>query len=288
MKNLTIFRSQKGWTPDFEKLNSNLSVPGNLGYSWKVLREGLPYIRVAGNILLTLEFQSKLIPAQVVNSELKKQLEKIEAFQGYKAGKKQKHDLKQGVIMKLHEQAFVTSKFTEVWINTEHDLLCIETTSQSVADEVISRLIRDLEYSGRPIITTTKPVAFMRQIISEVFIDNFALGESCVLVADGQKSINFRNEILGTREVNNYITNGRNPKKLELSFDDGKAIFTIDENLRISKIILPDITNERGEFETDEDFFDSTFTIRAGQCVEIINALLSTLGEQPLINYVAA
>jgi len=288
MKNLTIFRSPKGWTPDLSKLNSNLSTPGKLGYSWKILREGLPYIRVAGNILLTLEFQSKLIPAQVVNAELKKQLEKIEADQGYKVGKKQKHDIKEAIIIKLHEQAFVTSKCTNVWINTEHDLLCIETTSQNVADEVISRLIHDLEYSGRPIITTKKPVSFMRQIIADTVIGNFELGESCVLVADGHKTINFKNEALNTKEVKNYMAEGRFPKKLELSLNSGKAIFTIDENLKISKIVLPDITNEIGEFETNEDFFDSTFTIRAGQCIEVINALLSALGEQLPINDVEA
>ncbi len=283
MKNLTIYRSQAGWVPNLEDLQSNLSIPGKLGYSWKILRDGLPHIRVGGNILLTLEFQSKLIPAQVVNAELKKQLEKIEADQGYKAGKKQKFDIKQTIIMKLHEQAFVTSKLTNVWINIEHDLMCIETTSESLADEVIARLIRDLKYSGRPVITTTKPMAFIRQIISEVFVDNFALGESCVLVADGQKSINFKNERLDTKAVANYLAEGRFPKKLELSLDSGKATFTIDESLKISKIVLPDITNERGEFETEEDFFDSTFTIRAGQCVEIINALMSTLEEQLLI-----
>jgi len=288
MKNLMAYRSQADWVPNLEKLQSNLSVPGKLGYSWKILREGLPYIRVGENILLTLEFQSKLMPAQVVNAELKKELEKIEALQGYKAGKKQKRDIKEAVIIKLHEQAFVTSRCTNVWINTKHDLLCIETTSTNLADEIIKFLIRDLEFSGRPVITNTKPTAFMRQIISDVVIGAFELGESCVLSADGQKTIHFKNEILDTREVRNYLDEGRSPKKLELSMSGGAAIFTIDENLKISKIILPDIKNERSYNETAEDYFDSTFTILSSQCVEIITELLSTLGEQLLINDVAA
>lgn len=288
MKNLTVCRSKKGWIPDLEKLQSNLSVPGKLGRSWKILREGLPYIRVGENILLTLEFKSKLIPAQVVNSELKKELEKIESFQGYKAGKTQKRDIKEAVISKLYEQAFVTSRCTNVWINTKHDLLCIETTSTNLSDEVISLLIRDLEFSGRPMITQIKPKAFMRQIIADVVIGNLELGECCVLSAEGQKTIHFKNEILNTKEVRNYMAEGRFPKKLELSMNDGECIFTIDENLKISKITLPDIKNEKGDNETAEDFFDSTFTIRSGQCVAIISELLSTLGEQLIINDVAA
>lgn len=39
MKNLTIFRSTASWVPNLEGLSENLSVPGKLGYSWKVLGE---------------------------------------------------------------------------------------------------------------------------------------------------------------------------------------------------------------------------------------------------------
>jgi recombination associated protein RdgC len=282
MKNLTIFRSQKNWKPAFEKLNENLSIPGKLGYSWKVLRDGLPYITVGENHLLTLEFQSKLIPTQVINAELKKHLEMIEGQQGYKAGKKQKRDIKEAIIMKLQEQAFVTSRFINVWINTKHDLLCIETTSQNVADDAIPLLVRDLGYSGKPIVTTRGTKEFMRKMIDEVVLNDFELGSSCVLSAPGEKTIHYKNESLDTVAVRNYLAEGRNPTKLELSFRGDEAIFTIDENLKISKISLPDIKNERSEGETEEDYFDSTFTILAGQCIEIINALIEQLGEQSL------
>jgi len=282
MKNLTIFRTSKEWKPDFEKLNENLSIPGKLGYSWKILREGLPYITVGENRLLTIEFQSKLIPTQVINLELKKELERIETLQGYKVGKKQKNDIKEAVIMKLHQQAFVTSRFTNVWMNTKHDLLCIETTSQSVSDDAISLLVKDLGHSGRPIVTTRGTKEFMRQMIDEVVINDFELGGSCVLSAPGQKTIHYKNESLDTVAVRNYLAEGRIPIKLELSFRGDEAIFTIDENLKISKISLPDIKNERSEGETEEDYFDSTFTIMAGQCIEIINALIEQLGEQSL------
>jgi len=122
----------------------------------------------------------------------------------------------------------------------------------------------------------------MRKMIDEVVLNDFELGSSCVLSALGEKTIHYKNESLDTVAVRNYLAEGRNPTKLELSFRGDEAIFTIDENLKISKISLPDIKNERSEGETEEDYFDSTFTIMAGQCIEIINALIEQLGEQSL------
>lgn len=136
MKNLTIFRSEKGWEPNFGLLNNNLSIPGKLGYAWKALRDNNPFITVGSNHLIMCEKQEKLLPAQVVDKELKARIDQIEKDQGYKVGKKQKRDLKEQIIEALYVKAFTVSKLVNVWINTEHDLLCIETTSTNVADDV--------------------------------------------------------------------------------------------------------------------------------------------------------
>lgn len=88
MKNLTIFRSEKGWKPDFELLKNNLVIPGKLGFGWKVLRDENPFISVGHNHLITCEKQEKLLPVQVIDKELKRRITQIEEEQGYKVGKK--------------------------------------------------------------------------------------------------------------------------------------------------------------------------------------------------------
>lgn len=288
MKNLTIFRSEKDWKPNFDLLNSNLSVPGKLGYAWKVLRDNNPFITVGQNHLITCEKQEKLIPNQVVEKELKARIDQIEETQGYKVGKKQKRDLKEQIIEALYVKAFTVSKLVNVWINTEHDLLCIETTSTNVADEVISYLIRDLEWRGHLLVTDTPSKELMRNLImanEHGLVEggaSFDLGRSCVLESHDNQKITYKNVSLASPMVSDCVANGKYPVKMDLVFmdDEQECAFTIDERLVISKITLPDITTEDAEHETENDRFDAEFTISAGQCIALINELIAVLGEK--------
>lgn len=289
MKNLTIFRSEKGWKPNFELLNNNLSLPGKLGYAWKILRDNNPFITVGSNHLITCEKQEKLLPNQVIEKELKARIDQIEKDQGYKVGKKQKRDLKEQIIEALYVKAFTVSKFVNVWINAEHDLLCIETTSTNVSDDVIAHLIRDLEWRGHLLVTDDQPQEFMRKLIMSdekygVGDDGsyFDLGKSCILQSHDGKKITYKNMFLTDSLVTDGIATGKLPTKMDVVFVGGeqKCVFTIDDRLVISKITLQDITAEDGEHETENDRFDAEFTISAGQFIALINELIAVLGEK--------
>lgn len=282
MKNLTIFRSEKGWKPNFELLNNNLSVAGKLGYAWKDLRDNNPFITVGANHMITCEKQEKLLPNQVIEKELKARIEQIEKDQGYKVGKKQKRDLKEQIIEALYVKAFTVIKLVNVWINTEHDLLCIETTSTNVADDVIAHLIRDLEWRGHRLETNMSTKTFMIGILAnDAFASNFGVGENCVLesITESGSRITYKNEFIEDDRVKEYINQGRRTLAMELHFLD-QCRFTLKENLVISKITLQDIITEDGEHETENDRFDAEFTIRAGQCINLINELIAVLGEK--------
>jgi recombination associated protein RdgC len=291
MKNLTIFRSGKDWKPNFELLNNNLSVDGKLGYAWKVIRDNSTVITVGNNHLITCEKQGKLLPDQVVEKELKSRIDQIEKDQGYKVGKKQKRDLKEQIIETLFVKAFTVSKLVNVWINTEHDLLCIETTSTNVADEVIKRLIRDLEWRGRLLVTDDQPQAFMRKLIMSNDMcgitsegSYFDLGKSCILQSHDGKKITYKNMFLTSNLVTDAIAIGNLPVKMDVVFVGGeqKCAFSINDSCVISKITLPDITTEDVESETENDRFDAEFTIRTGQCIKLINELIAVLGEKEI------
>lgn len=291
MKNLTIFRVASDWIPNFDLLNNNLSIPGKLGYSWKILRYGLPYISVGSNHLLVCEFQNKLLPASVVQKELSVKIEKFEQETGEKAGKRLKNELKAVILENLYAKAFVTSKFTNVWINTKHNLLCIDTTSQKTADQIIARLCRDAGFDGCRLKPAKSVSAFMRQLIllEDGLIAPFAIGNSCVLEdLECNGLISYKNEFLNEQKVSDYIMSGRDPKNLEIHFKKSdssqSAIFTLTENMVISKIITQAVIADRKDFDTDEDYFDNEFAIISGQCIEIINALLERLGEQRLLS----
>lgn len=197
-----------------------------------------------------------------------------------------KRDLKEQIIESLYAKAFTVSKFFNVWINTEHDLMCIETTSTKVSDDVINKLIKDLDWLGYRLVTEKPIESFMRELIlaDDSSVDNFALGRSCVLQDSDAafKKITYKNESLDTGAVSNYVLQGKRPVKLEIALQSGDegCFFTIDNKLVISKITLPDLVEDRSEFDTDDNYFDNEFMIRSGQCLRIINELIGTLGEK--------
>ena len=284
MKNLTIYKSEKGWKPNFELLRNNLSIPGKIGFGWQLMRDDNPVITVGSNHLIVCEKQEKLLPASVINQELKIRIAQIETEQGYKVGKKMKRDLKEQITEELYVKAFTVSKFFNVWINTDHDLMCIETTSESVADNVMSQLIKDLDWRGNRFVTNRSADFLMRQLIlsDDSSVGNFSLGASCVLQDrdENGKKITYKNESLDSGVVSNYVMEGKKPVKLEVMIDGGECIFTIDNNYVISKITLPDIVENRSDFDTDDDYFDNQFAISTGQCIGIINALIETLDSE--------
>ncbi len=285
MKNLTVFRSPKGWLPDLENLREVISIPGNVGYAWKELRNGDPFIETGNNIMLVCEKQEKLLPASVVNRELKLRADDLCKRLGVtRLTKSQLRDLKEQLISELYAKAFITSKYINVWINTEHDFLCIETTSSAVADDVWTRLYKHIGYEGAILRFANSVESFMRQLIlaDDSSIDNFSLGRGCVLedAEANSKKITYKNESLDTGVVSNYVLQGKRPVKLEIVLGTDECFFTIDNKSVISKITLPDLVEDRSEFDTDDDYFDSEFTIRSGQCLKIINEFISTLGEQ--------
>lgn len=285
MKNLTVFRSPKGWVPDLEKLREEISLPGRIGYAWKELRNGDPFIEVGKNIMLVCEKQEKLLPASVINRELKLRADDLcKRLDVKKLTKRQLAELKDQVTAELYAKAFVTSKSINVWINTEHDLLCVESTSSALVDDVLMQIYKHLGYEGAILRFGSSVEAFMRRLIldDDSSIDNFSLGRSCVLEDAEAKSkrITYKNEHLDTVAVTSYVLQGKRPVKLEMVLGTDECFFTIDNKSMISKITLPDLVEDRSEFNTDDDYFDNEFTIRSGQCLKIINELISTLGEQ--------
>lgn len=285
MKNLTVFRSRKGWVPDLEKLREVISIPGNVGYAWKELRNGDPFIEVSQNIMLVCEKQEKLLPASVINRELKlRAADLCKRLDVKRLTKRQLSELKEQLISELYAKAFVTSKSINVWINTEHDLLCVESTSSALVDDVLMRIYKHLGYEGTILRFANSVEMFMRRLIldEDSGIDNFSLGRSCVLEDAETKSkrITYKNEHLDTAVVSNYVLQGKRPVKLEIVLGTDECFFTIDNKSVISKITLPDLVEDRSEFDTDDDYFDNEFTIRSGQCLKIINELIGTLGEQ--------
>lgn len=285
IKNLTIFRLPINWELCHDRLIENLSVPNVLGHGWKILRGDYPLIEVQGQLLLTMETQEKLIPTSVVNKAVQLRIEKFINETGdadMAMNKKFKRDVEETVLNELYPQAFVTSKFTNIWIDTSNGFLCIDTTSEKKVDDAMKLMHK----SGFPDMTRLRTKydagATMRKLLlsDDQSESGFNVGRSCVIAGvDGV--VRYQNECLDTKDVRNHLLHGKRVKKLELTHND-LVTFTLHDNLSISRLTLLDIVKD--ELNDDEDdgledqIFDAEFFIKTREYSYLINAVIDALG----------
>lgn len=283
MKNLTIFKTEKGWKPTVEQLSSKLSVPNQTGTGWQVLRDGSPIIDINGQIMLVMEVQEKKVPSSVLKREIQLRLEKLAQSTGdvqvLRSSKMRKQTM-ETVYNELHARAFVTSKLTKVWIDSVNGFMCVDSTSANKVDDVCGVLFR---YCGQryDFLQTEHNVgATMRKLlIGEVDSDYFHIGSSCEIhdPAQAGTSIIYKNEQLSSSELMTQLRHGRAVKKLSLEFDD-KIRFVLHENFGISGLKIIEEMKDAEEYESAEAKFDADFTIMAGMYSELIGALVEALG----------
>lgn len=286
LKNLTIFRIQSGWKPDVSHMRNHVSVLNELGHRWKIIRDNSPVIDVKNQILLTMETQEKLIPASVVKKELDIRIANFVKSTGDEdlaRTKKFRRDMKEAVLEGLWTQAFVTSKFTNIWLDSDLGFLCIDSTSEARIIEALKLMHKSSFPEMHRIETKYDVGATMHKLMlsddqSEL---DFTVGRSCEIVDAGNKSIKYKNEPLDTEEVCNHLMNGKHVKRLELCHDN-RIVFTLHDSMQISKLTLLNIEKESvdddEEPETAEQIFDSEFFISAIEYSTLIVAIIGALG----------
>lgn len=289
IKNLTIYRVPTGWTPDIEKLREKLSVPNELGDRWKAINYGQPIINVGNHYLLVMETQEKLIPSSVVKKEVQLRIEKFVRETGDLAmarSKRFKRDIQETVLNELWPRAFVTSKFTNIWIDSENGYLCIDSTSENNVLDALKLMHQSGITCLHRVIPQYDTGASMKKRLMSEEHDSywFSVGRDCELVEEGnnKRSIKYKNENLDSEEIRNHLTQGKLVKKLQLTHED-RVSFVLHSTFAISGleligIALNDIENAREDAGDKDAEFNSTFMITAGEYSRLITALIESLG----------
>ena len=95
-----------------------------------------------GGLAFRLRIDEKIIPASVVNAEVAKACDEIRAKAGRKPGKKERSEIKDGVLADLAQRALVrTTASITCYYHTESGYLIIPTTSKKIADACTSMLV---------------------------------------------------------------------------------------------------------------------------------------------------
>jgi len=245
---------------------------------------------VAGQWLLQLMVESKMVPGSVVKRQVDALAEQIEKQTGRQPGKKQKRELKDQVLLDLLPMAFTKRAAVKVWIAPQERLLVIDAGSASRADEVLTAIGQALPgFSAQLINTALSPAAAMADwLVSGEPPAGFTIDRDCELkAADGEKPVvRYARHPLDIAEIAQHIAEGKRPTRLALSWQ-GRVSFMLTEGLQIKKISFLDGVFEGRQAKADEGF-DADAAIATGELAPMINDLIDALGGEETIGAGAA
>jgi recombination associated protein RdgC len=295
-KNLIVYRIAAGWSVGAAQMQESLEksrfvecgATQPISSGW-VEPRGVAHAPlaevVAGQLLLKLATEQKVLPAAVVKRRVDEMAAQIEKSSGRKPGKKQKKELKEDAVLELLPQAFTKQAAIQVWLDAQHMLLLIDASSPARADEVVSLLVKSFEGLSISHVATVESaaVAMTRWLASGEPPAGFTVDRECELKsADEMKSVvRYARHPLDTDEVRRYVNEGKLPTKLALTWQ-GRVSFLLTDTMQIKKIAFLDGVFEGSKPGKDEAF-DADAAIATGELRQMIPDLIDALGgEQPL------
>lgn len=236
---------------------------------------------VGGQWVMTYCVEAKILPASVVNRKLAQRMAAIEEKEGRKPGKKEKRELKDEVLIDLLPSSHTSIKMVSVWIDPQNRLLAIDTTSQTVADEIVTMLVEAWPgFSISLLNTQISPRAVMADwLVTQEPADGFSLGRECELKSDGEDKavVRYGRHPLDITEITEHIKQGKLPTKLALVFDD-RVSFTLTEGFRLTKVQLLDVAIADANADQEQEQFDADVALTTGELRIVIAALTQAFG----------
>lgn len=249
---------------------------------------------IAGQWMLKLMVEVKVLPGTVVKRKAQEQLQHIEATTGRKPGKKEAREIQEDARLSLLPMAFTKQATVLVWIDPETQLLVLDAGSQARADEVMTCLIKAIDGLAVQLFNTQmSPAAAMAIWLStKEAPQSFTVDRECELKASDESKavVRYTRHALDTEEVIQHIAAGKVPTKLALTWSDHVS-FMLTEALQLKKVAVLDVVFEgaKGAADGKDDDFDTDVAIATGELRKLIPDLLEALGgEVPLIGAPAA
>ncbi|MDX9875719.1 MAG: recombination-associated protein RdgC, partial [Spongiibacteraceae bacterium] len=177
-----------------------------------------------GYVLVCLRKQQKILPGAAVAEALDERIRKIETEQGRKVYRKERKELKEEVTIDLLPRALTRSSRAYAFIDTQRNLIVVDSSSRTRAEELLTQLRKDLgSLPLEPLETRNQPTALMTDWLNNNSLPaGFALGQQCEL-RDARESSNVvrvRGQDLRSDEVLQHIEVGKQVTRLELHWNE--------------------------------------------------------------------
>ncbi len=291
-KNLLVYRLAADWSATVAQIEESLSKfpfaecgatqPRAAGWvSPRGVAHGKPIEPVAGQWLMMLMVESKVVPGAVVKRQVDALAARIEAETGRMPGRKQLRELKDQALLDLLPKAFAKRAAVRVWIAPEDRLLAIDSSSPARADEVLTALTEALAgFSAQLINTAVSPAAAMADWLQGGEAPSgFAIDRDCELkAADGEKPVvRYARHALDIAEVREHIAAGKQPTRLAMTWNS-RISFVLSDSLQLRKIAFLDGVMDKVAGASKDEAFDTDAAIATAELLPLIADLLDALG----------
>jgi len=240
-----------------------------------------PIHNADGNLLLCARKEEKMLPASVIKDLIEEKTTQLEAEQGRSATKKEKEQFKEDITFELLPRAFSRISDAHGYINAEHNIIVINSSSRSKAEDFLALLRKSL---GTLPVTSFSPEHAPDEIMTEWLVaknltDNFQLGMEAELHALGDDGaiVRVKNQELLSDEIKMHLDAEKYVVKLALDWDETMS-FILCDDLAIKRVKFFDVIHEQNDDIDKDDALarlDADFILMAGEINRFIIDLLA-------------
>ena len=239
---------------------------------------------VGGQLILTIQTQTKSVPAAEVKKLLDAALDAAEKETGRRPKGKRAKELKEGAILQLLPKAFPKDRKNTIWIDPQAGLVVVDASSITQADEAITRLAEVCPGVRFSLVSTkTSPASAMATWLTELSDHDltppgFSIDRECELKQpDGEKAaVRYSRHSLDSEQVAEHIKQGKLPTRLALTWS-GRVSFVLTESLALKKVDLLDAALEGATKEEKTNAFDADVALHTGELRAMIADLIGIL-----------
>lgn len=248
-------------------------------------------------VLVTLRFESRLLPASVIKKAFVERCAELERTTGAPIKGRIKKDLKEEVIRALIPKAFTRQTDVRAVFAMKSGWLFVESSSPTKTDSFMTRLVGALELAPvrKPKPKCPLSSAMQAWLISGEAPAGFTVDRECELKGENAATIRYTHLNLDNDEVRRHVREGKAPAQVALTYDD-RLSFVITSKMVFKKIGLSlagasqeardnmtpiDAENEsqvREELNEDALSLGADVLIAATAFVRGVDALMDSLG----------
>lgn len=237
-----------------------------------------------GYLMVCAQREDKVIPSSVVKEAVAERARQIEEKDARKIFKKERDQLKDEVLLELLPRAFSKSQRVYGYISPKDNLLIIDASSSSKAEQFMSHL-RD-SIGSLPVIPPVSkqvPADVMTNWLAEQNAHPpFQLERECELSnpSDSANVIRCKAQDLDADEVQSMLESGKRCSKLAVNWNDSIHC-VIEDDLSVKRLKFDDQLLEQaaeGDIESKAQQFDQDFAIMSLELSRFCKDLFKAFG----------